>query len=127
MTVPSILVIEDDPDIARVITTILRFEGYDFTHERDGQLGLDQARQGSWSAVILDLGLPTISGWEILDALRSEFDDTHPPVIIISATAEATLREDALSRGAAEYLVKPVTADVVARVVRQHVIPDREL
>lgn len=112
--------IEDNADIARVLQTILRFEGYEVTHRRDGDQGLEEARKTGWAAIVLDLGLPRLSGWEILDALRSEFGSEHAPVIVVSATAEATRREDALERGAVEYLVKPVTADVVAATIKQY-------
>ncbi|MEX2238091.1 MAG: response regulator [Dehalococcoidia bacterium] len=115
-----ILLIEDNPDIARVLKTIMRFEGYEVTHERDGINGLEQARKPGWCAIILDLGLPRLSGWEILEALRADKNSDGPPVIVVSATAEAMRREEALARGAVEYLVKPVTADVVARTIRQH-------
>lgn len=120
MTGPPILLIEDNADIARVLRTILQFEGYDVTHRRDGEQGLAEARKDGWAAIVLDLGLPKLSGWEILDALRAEFGADHAPVIVVSATAEAIRREDALERGAVEYLVKPVTADVVASTIKQH-------
>jgi DNA-binding response OmpR family regulator len=114
-----VLLLEDNADIARVLTTILRFEGYEIRHERDGLRGLEAARSQGWSAIVLDLNLPRLSGWEILAALEEGGRD-HPPVIVVSATAEATRREEALRRGAVEYLVKPVTAEVVARTVNQH-------
>lgn len=115
----SILLLEDSADIARVLTTILRFEGYDVTHEKDGVRGLEAARQGGWAAIVLDLGLPGLSGWEILAALEED-GRRHAPVVVVSATAEATRREEALRRGAVEYLVKPVTAEVVAATVNHH-------
>lgn len=114
-----VLLLEDNADIARVLTTILRFEGYDVTLEKDGLRGLEAARRREWCAIVLDLGLPRLSGWEILAALEED-EVQHPPVIVVSATAEATRREEALRRGAVEYLVKPVAAEVVARTVNQH-------
>ena len=114
-----VLLLEDNADIARVLTTILRFEGYDVTLEKDGLRGLEAARRQEWCAIVLDLGLPRLSGWEILAALEED-EVQHPPVIVVSATAEATRREEALRRGAVEYLVKPVAAEVVARTVNQH-------
>jgi DNA-binding response OmpR family regulator len=114
-----LLLLEDNADIARVLTTILRFEGYEVSHEKDGLRGLEAARRRDWSAIVLDLNLPRLSGWDILAALEADGPE-HAPVIVVSATAEATRREEALRRGAVEYLVKPVTADVVARTVNQH-------
>jgi two-component system OmpR family response regulator/two-component system response regulator QseB len=114
-----LLLLEDNADIARVLTTILRFEGYEVSHEKDGLRGLEAARRRDWSAIVLDLNLPRLSGWDILAALEAD-GPGHAPVIVVSATAEATRREEALRRGAVEYLVKPVTADVVARTVNQH-------
>jgi DNA-binding response OmpR family regulator len=115
----AILLLEDNADIARVLTTILRLEGYDVRLEKDGRRGLEAAREGDWKAIVLDLNLPRLSGWEILAALEAD-EAKHAPVIVVSATAEATRREEALRRGAVEYLVKPVTAEVVARTVNQH-------
>ena len=114
-----VLLLEDNADIARVLATILRFEGYEVTLEKDGLRGLEAAKRPGWRAIVLDLGLPRLSGWEILAALEDE-PTPHPPVIVVSATAEATRREEALRRGAVEYLVKPVAAEVVARTVNQH-------
>lgn len=114
-----LLLLEDNADLARVLSTILRFEGYEVSHEKDGLRGLEAARGQDWSAIVLDLNLPRLSGWEILAALEED-EQAHPPVIVVSATAEATRREEALRRGAVEYLVKPVTAEVVARTVNQY-------
>jgi tubulin-specific chaperone A len=103
-----LLIIEDDPVFARFV--------HDFSHKQsfkglialDGKTGLELVKTYSPDAIILDLNLPDISGWEVLEALKNEPATRHIPVHIISANDEVI---DAFRKGAIGYLNKPVNPE----------------
>ncbi|MBA4370173.1 MAG: hypothetical protein C0418_01155 [Coriobacteriaceae bacterium] len=103
-----ILVIEDDPDFARLL--------YGKCHERDhrclvaptGEVGLELAGKHLPSAVILDIGLPGMDGWAVLSALKEDTDTRHIPVHIVSAEEAST---ESLRRGAVGHIAKPLSQE----------------
>lgn len=99
-----ILVVEDEPDLLRTIAQVLREDGYAVDQAADGEEGLYKARSWSYDAVVLDLMLPKISGWDLLQQLRR----THAvPVLILTARDDVTDRVRGLDFGADDYLTKP--------------------
>jgi two-component system OmpR family response regulator len=99
-----ILVVEDEPDLLRTIAQVLREDGYAVDEAVDGEEGLYKARSWSYDAVVLDLMLPKVSGWELLQQLRQ----THAvPVLILTARDDVTDRVRGLDFGADDYLTKP--------------------
>lgn len=108
-----ILIIEDDQAIANLIRTTLSAEGYCCQCAGDGEEGIKVLNSRKWDLVLLDLMLPYISGYEILDYMRP--GDT--PVIILSAMGNVDDRIRGLKMGADDYLVKPFQiGELVARV-----------
>ena len=109
----TILIVEDDEAISNLICTTLQGEGYLCTCARDGKTGADLIDGGHWDLVLLDLMLPEISGYDLLEYLRP----TETPVIIISAMGQVQDRIRGLKMGADDYLVKPFQiGELVARV-----------
>lgn len=109
----SILIVEDDVAISNLICTTMQGEGYLCTCARDGKAGADLIDSGHWDLVLLDLMLPEISGYDLLEYLRP----TKTPVIIISAMGQVQDRIRGLKMGADDYLVKPFQiGELVARV-----------
>lgn len=109
----QILIVEDDAAISNLIRTTLQGEGYQCTCALDGQRGADLMDSGHWDLVLLDLMLPEISGYDLLEYLRP----TETPVIIISAMGQVQDRIRGLKMGADDYLVKPFQiGELVARV-----------
>ncbi len=111
-----ILLVEDHEGLAREIVTYLAREGWQVEATRDGDEGLRLARQRPWTAILLDLSLPSLDGTDICRALRSEGDDT--PVIMITARGLRSEVVDGLDCGADDYLVKPFALDELAARVR---------
>src|SRR5450830_2108538 len=110
-----ILIVEDDQPIADLLRLHLRDEGYEVCHCADGDLGLQQLRQGGWDALILDLMLPGVDGLEICRQARAM--PTYTPIIITSARASEVHRILGLELGADDYLAKPFSVlELVARV-----------
>lgn len=109
----SILIIEDERPINRLIQGTLTAEGYSCTCAFDGKEGADCIEQKQYSLVLLDLLLPEIDGYELLDYIRS----TGTPVIIVSAMGDVRDRIRGLRMGADDYLCKPFQiGELLARV-----------
>lgn len=110
-----VLLIEDDPAIARAIVDNLRFEGYEALTASEGRAGLELARAARPDLILLDLMLPRMSGYEVCRQLRAEGIAT--PIIILSARGEETDRILGLDLGADDYVTKPFgIRELVARV-----------
>ncbi|MBV8281113.1 MAG: response regulator transcription factor [Candidatus Eremiobacteraeota bacterium] len=108
------LIVDDEPNIAALLTDALADEGFDVAVAADGMAALRRARSRSPDLVILDIGLPGLDGLEVCKALRRE---SHAPIIIISARGAEVDRIVGLEVGADDYLVKPFSPrELVARV-----------
>jgi signal transduction histidine kinase len=104
----SIVVIEDDRASSDLLTAYLSGVALRVTTARDGQSGLDAVRRDRPSAVLLDIRLPGVDGWAVLEELKSEADTEDIPVIVVSIVDE---RSRGAAMGAAAYMVKPVSRD----------------
>ncbi len=114
MSLKHILVVEDEPSIADNITYALKLDGFKSTWVVLGQEGVDVVQQEEVDLVILDVGLPDISGFEICKNIR-EFSDV--PIIFLTARGEEIDRVVGLEIGADDYVVKPLSPrELVARV-----------
>lgn len=111
----SILIVEDDPDMAGFLADSLVAEGYDVEWAADGLTGLSAARAAAFDAIILDRMLPALDGLSVIRALRSEGNTT--PVVFLSAIGTADERVRGLRAGSDDYLVKPFElAELMARL-----------
>ena len=110
----TILIVEDEPSIAEVVSLYLRRAGYQVTVVGDGAAALDVLEQQLPDLVILDLMLPNIDGWEITRRLRAQGDI---PIIMLTARREERDRIAGLEMGADDYVVKPFSPqELVSRV-----------
>ena len=110
-----ILLIEDDRDIAAIVSSNLRDEGYRVEHAADGRTGLDRALRDPPDLVILDLGLPLLDGMDVCRRIRSR--DPSTPILMLTARSAEADRVRGLEIGADEYVVKPFgVRELVARV-----------
>ncbi len=110
----TILIVEDEYPINQVLKAYLRKEGFHTESVSDGKLALARFEEIQPNLVLLDVMLPGLSGWEILQGIRTESDC---PVIMLTALGEVNYRLDGLNKGADDYIPKPfVGEEVVARV-----------
>ena len=110
-----VLVVEDDPAILRGVADNLVFEKYDVVTASDGESGYRLARERRPDAVILDLMLPRMSGYEVCRKLRDE--GATMPIIILTARGDEADRVLGLDIGADDYLTKPFgVRELLARV-----------
>lgn len=100
-----ILLVEDDPALLRGLVASLKSAGYVIDTAPDGESALDMARDEPYALITLDLGLPDISGLEVLDRLRRSGNKT--PILILTARDAVDDRVKGLDLGADDYLLKP--------------------
>lgn len=111
----KILVIEDEPTLARLLSYNLKQEGYEVTAIEHGGEGLKVALEQSFDLILLDIMLPGLNGFEIVDKLRSEGNKT--PIIILTARDAEQEVVQGLKKGADDYMTKPFgVAELLARV-----------
>ena len=110
-----ILILEDEERIASFVAKGLRAEGHQPTVVGDGRQGLDEALSGQFDLLVLDIGLPGLDGFEVLEALRAQ--GSRLPVIVLTARDSVTDTVTALEGGADDYMPKPFRfAELLARV-----------
>jgi two-component system KDP operon response regulator KdpE len=111
---PTVLVIDDEKQIRRLLRLALEEGGYVVKEAENGTLGLQEAVHARPQVIVLDLGLPDLSGVEVLRRLR-EWNDA--PVLILSALDGAQDKVAALEAGADDYVTKPFdTGELLARL-----------
>jgi len=111
----SLLVVEDEPAVARGLRDAFEFRGFRVSVAVDGDDALEQARAGEYDAIILDIMLPKRSGFSVMETLRAEGDRT--PTIMLTARGDEEDRVRGLVSGADDYVVKPFSVtELVARV-----------
>lgn len=117
-----VLFIEDDPDIAEMYRLKLEIDGYAVTVATDGEEGLRQARSAPPDLIFLDIRLPRVDGFSVLEELRADGGTKNVPVVILSNHGETDQIERGLKLGALEYLIKADTSpSLLAADVRKWV------
>ncbi len=115
----TILVVDDDPEAANMISTSLLKEGYNIIAATSGKEAVKLAERYSPFAITLDILMPDMDGWEVLQTLKNTPDTKDIPVIIVSVTEEAEDRETGFALGAAGYITKPVDRDLLISEIRK--------
>jgi len=128
---PRILIVDDDPDILRVLELNLRLEGYETITTTHGEEALKVTRDDKPDLILLDIILPDVSGLDICKAIRSDHQTRHIPIILISARGEIDDQVQGWELGAMDYIQKPVNlATLVERIEallrRAEGLPPRE-
>jgi len=117
----DVLIVDDDPDIRDAVGECLRYEGYDVHSATDGRDALDRLEFGLKPGVILlDLMMPKLNGFDVLQALQSRPEWKSIPVVVVSAN-RGYEADDLV--GAVSILRKPVNVDRLLEAVQQAVSP----
>jgi two-component system KDP operon response regulator KdpE len=113
-TQQKILVVDDEPQITRVLRTSLSSRGYEVRSANDGESGLDLFAAWQPDLVITDLSMPNMSGIELCRALRTK---SQVPIIVLSVKGEERSKIEALDSGADDYVTKPFSInELLARI-----------
>ena len=113
----DILIVDDDPDIRDALGECLRYEGYDVHAAADGRDALDRLEYGlKPSVILLDLMMPVLNGFDVLNALKARPDWSSIPVVVVSANRGYQAEDLA---GAVDILRKPVNMDRLIAAVEK--------
>ncbi|MEA5540921.1 hybrid sensor histidine kinase/response regulator [Limnoraphis robusta Tam1] len=116
----SILIVDDTEDNLLVLTEILSREGYNVQSASNGQSALDAAFKQPPDLILLDVMMPDMNGYEVLNYLKSEQRTQEIPIIFISALNEVNEQVKGLSMGAVDYLTKPIHIQELLARVKTH-------
>src|SRR5580658_9044335 len=109
-----VLLIEDEDDIRQLLRTMLEREGFAITEATQGREGVRQFHQSHPDIVILDVGLPDLDGWQVLERIR---DMSDVPVLMLTALSTERDKVRGLNAGADDYLTKPFSrVELLARI-----------
>jgi diguanylate cyclase (GGDEF)-like protein len=121
-----ILVVDDDPETARLLRTWFRGQPYDILEARDGDEGLDFAAREKPDIILLDLRMPTLDGHEVARGLKRDPETNGIPVILLSASNSVEDKVEAFLAGVDDYVVKPFAFEEVDARIRA-MLKKREL
>jgi len=111
----TILVVDDEPPIRRLLRTSLSSQGFGVVEAADGREAEEQIRRSSPDLVILDLGLPDMSGLDLIRTVRA--GGSSLPILVLSSRSDERGKVEALDLGADDYVTKPFgTAELFARI-----------
>ncbi len=103
----KILVVDDNPDVRFLVGARLRMNGYEVVTAEDGESAIEISLQEKPALLLLDLGLPNMTGFEVCRTLKANPSTRAIPIIVLSAKSQQTDRDRAFELGAEGYMVKP--------------------
>jgi two-component system nitrogen regulation response regulator NtrX len=112
----SVLIVDDEPNIRRMLGALLREEGYSTTEAGDGQQAVQRMVEVDADVVLLDLALPGVTGLDLLDTLHARWP--LAPIIMMSGRASLSDAVQATKRGAFHFIEKPLTPEAVLLTIR---------
>jgi len=121
-----VLVVDDEPDVLLLCRVNLEFEGYDVSTAPDGQAGFDACRELLPDVVLLDVMMPKMDGWQVLEAIKADDDLAHIPVVMLTAKVQDEDQIRGWSAGAAEYITKPFSPLSLSQVIGDVIRADPE-
>ncbi len=116
----TIMIVDDQKDIGHLVGTLLRYAGHQSVWVEDGRKALELISHAPPNLVLLDIMMPNMSGFEVLEELRSDEAHNNLRVVMLTAVADAAMQEKARKLGANDYLVKGSDWDeMLVRIERQ--------
>jgi two-component system sensor histidine kinase ChiS len=120
MLSPQVLVVEDDPELNQMVCAYASMAGFTFRSALNGTDALAEIERDAPAAIVLDLMLPDMSGFDICDQLKCGAMTMRIPIIILTALDSDASRQRGVDCGAAAYLTKPFDPDELIRTIRHH-------
>jgi DNA-binding response OmpR family regulator len=112
-----ILLVEDDPSLVEALSFVLEHAGFEVDSTADGEEALRRMRRRPFAAVVLDIMLPGIDGFEVLRSIRADRTLAGLPVIVLTAKGQVNDRRTAEAIGASAFITKPFSNDEVVACV----------
>jgi two-component system alkaline phosphatase synthesis response regulator PhoP len=116
-TATSVLVVDDEPQVVWMLQFSLEAEGYRTYAARNGQEALEEIEEQRPSLMLLDIMMPVMDGWSVLESLRQLPEDERPRVIVVSARSSLRDRAKAAELGADAFVAKPFSVDELMGVI----------
>jgi DNA-binding response OmpR family regulator len=117
MAPATVLVVDDDPVILKLLEVNFEMEGFSVVRASDGAEGLERAREVHPDIVVLDVMMPRMTGYEVAKALREDAGTADIPIIFVTARAQSSDVERGMELGVDDYVTKPFDPlDLIARV-----------
>ena len=118
-----VLVVDDEPDVLLLCRLNLQQRGHELLEAADGTTALEIARELHPDVIVLDLMLPGISGYDVLEALQRDSETTNIPVLVLTAKSLRADRERSHGLGASAFLTKPFLPNELCEMVDSLVAP----
>ena len=112
----TVLIVDDNPDILALLRASLRMAGFESTEALNGQIALRRVEEERPDLILLDLMMPVLDGWGVLEELRDRRD--RPPVIVVTAAESPELMERAGRFGVSGYVTKPFNVAALLDLIR---------
>ena len=120
---PLVLLVDDETDQIEMYQLALELAAFEVIAAFNGREGIASARDRRPDAIVLDLRLPDMSGWDVCEVLKRDAVTTKIPIVMLTAAATPTLTREAADAGCAACLIKPCFPDELARTVREVIAP----
>jgi len=119
----TVLIIEDNHQNLYLMSYLLEKAGYAVISADDGRRGIQTAQEQNPDAILLDIQLPVMDGYEVAKALRKIPDLMAIPIIAVTSYAMPGDREKCIAAGASDYIEKPINPDIFVEQISKHVLP----
>lgn len=115
----KILIADDEEDVKTVVQLFLEAKGYTIVTAYDGLDAIDKAKSELPDLILLDIMMPVIDGYQVLQRLKADPTTAAIPIVMLSAASQTESKSRALSAGAIDYIVKPFDGEDLEQIVAQ--------
>ncbi len=120
----KVLVVDDEPNIVLSIEFLMQQAGFDVVTAEDGESALESVAETPPDLILLDISLPGISGFDVLEQLRNDPRHARLPIIMLTAHGREVEKEKGLALGADEYVTKPFSTQALVEKVKSLLVED---
>jgi DNA-binding response OmpR family regulator len=114
----KILIVDDEPNLVKLCEARLVASGYDVVTACDGQQGLDKVKECKPDLIILDHMMPVLDGFEVCRILRASEEYKDIPIVMLTASGQASEIETGLKKGVTAYVTKPFKSEVLLGIIK---------
>ncbi|MCG6656182.1 response regulator [Halomonas campisalis] len=120
----KVLVVDDEPNIVLSLEFLMQQAGFDVVTADDGESALARVEESPPDLILLDISLPGISGFDVLEQLRNDPNHARLPIIMLTAHGREVEREKGLALGADDYVTKPFSTQALVEKVKALLVED---